>query len=60
MTYRAKDNHRPCACGAELADECAKCMSRNPLGAFTITPSCPGCPFKGCNDCPAKGGVTNG
>ena len=33
---RAADHHRPCACGAELADECATCASSNPFGSMRL------------------------
>jgi len=33
---RAHDHHRPCPCGAELADECPRCNSINPLGSMRI------------------------
>lgn len=34
----SRDHHLPCACGAELADECARCLSTNPLGSMRISP----------------------
>lgn len=34
---RAYDHHRPCACGAELADECPSCARTNPFGSMQIT-----------------------
>ena len=33
---RAQAHHQPCPCGAELADECPRCASINPLGSMRI------------------------
>jgi len=33
------DHHQPCPCGAELADECQRCMSANPLGSMRVEPA---------------------
>ena len=32
------DHHRPCPCGAALADECPRCAATNPLGSMRIDP----------------------
>ena len=52
------DHHRPCACGAELEDECPRCARTNPLGSMRITrpEPCPGCPFAACLGCQWQGG----
>ena len=35
---RAYDHHRPCPCGAELADECPICAATNPFGSMRLDP----------------------